>query len=154
MKTPYPLQFAMRIPKNLNHGFTLIELLVVIAIISLLSSVILSALSSSRAKGADATVKSTLKNAQAQTELYYSNNSDSYTNICNNGASAGGVSGIYKFAVAAGAATGGTAVCNSSASAWAMSAPLKTTTQHWCVDYRGIPNLEAAALDPGITSCP
>ncbi len=53
---------------NLKYttGFTLIELLVVISIISLLSTVVISAMSSARNKGGDAAIKSTLNNIITQ----------------------------------------------------------------------------------------
>jgi prepilin-type N-terminal cleavage/methylation domain-containing protein len=65
--------------KNYKKGFTLIELLVVIAIIGILSSVVLASLNSARSKGADAAVKSGMKQIQAQAELYYSDN-NAYSN--------------------------------------------------------------------------
>jgi len=55
--------------KNTNKGFTLIELLVVIAIIGILASVVLASLSTARAKGKDAAIKSALPNAIAQAEI-------------------------------------------------------------------------------------
>ncbi|MEI6660470.1 MAG: prepilin-type N-terminal cleavage/methylation domain-containing protein [bacterium] len=57
-----------------NRGFTLVELLVVISIISLLSSVVLSALNSARAKGRDARRKSDIHQIQLALELYYDAN--------------------------------------------------------------------------------
>ena len=58
---------------NGQRGFTLIELLVVISIISLLSSVVLSSLSTARAKARDARRKSDLKQLQLAMELYLEN---------------------------------------------------------------------------------
>lgn len=54
-----------------SKGFTLIELLVVISIISLLSSIVLSALNSARHKADDAWRLATLNNIQTALELYY-----------------------------------------------------------------------------------
>lgn len=56
-----------------KKGFTLIELLVVISIISLLSSVVLSSLSSARAKARDARRKTDLVQIRTALEMYYSN---------------------------------------------------------------------------------
>jgi prepilin-type N-terminal cleavage/methylation domain-containing protein len=59
-----------------RKGFTLIELLVVISIVALLSSIVLSALNAARGKAADSTVKASLRQIAAQTELYLSQNPD------------------------------------------------------------------------------
>lgn len=54
-----------------QRGFTLIELLVVIAVIGILASVVLASLNSARKKGADAKIKSELKQISTALELYY-----------------------------------------------------------------------------------
>ncbi len=59
---------------NVNKGFTLIELLVVISIIGLLSSVVLSALKTTRSKARDAQRISTLQQISKALELYYDDN--------------------------------------------------------------------------------
>lgn len=56
---------------NSRKGFTLIELLVVIAIISLLASVIMSSLSTSRKKSRDARRLMDMKQITMALELYY-----------------------------------------------------------------------------------
>ncbi len=124
--------------KRLNRGFTLIELLVVIAIIGILSSVVLASLNTARNKGADAAVKSNLNNTRAQAELYYDGNTNSYSGVCT---AAGGISvGL--------AAAGVGTVCNTSATAWAASAPLKSGG-FWCVDSTGQSKVETSALGSG-----
>ncbi|HEU5114196.1 MAG TPA: type II secretion system protein [Candidatus Paceibacterota bacterium] len=55
----------------MRRGFTLIELLVVISIISLLSSVVLSALNSARAKARDAKRVSEIGQLKLALEYYY-----------------------------------------------------------------------------------
>ncbi len=62
----------MRVQKN--KGFTLVELLVVIAIIGVLSSVILAAMTSARAKGRDGRRISDVKALQGAIELYRDGN--------------------------------------------------------------------------------
>lgn len=64
--------------QNKKRGFTLIELLVVIAIIGLLASVVMVALTSSRAKARDASRVSNLRSLQTALELYAGDHSGKY----------------------------------------------------------------------------
>lgn len=59
-----------------NRGFTLIELLVVISIISLLSTVVMASLNSSRAKAQEATIKQDLQSIKTQAELSHGKTGD------------------------------------------------------------------------------
>ena len=63
-----------------NRGFTLIELLVVISIISLLSSIVFSALNTARAKAKDSAIISGLKQLALLHNLEYNDNK-SYANL-------------------------------------------------------------------------
>ena len=128
----------------LKKGFTLIELLVVIAIIGILSSVVLASLNTARAKGADAAIKSNLANIRAQASLYYDDHGSTYgtafaVNTCS--AAAGTLfadTTIFAQITSAATASGGTASCVSTASAWAVAVPLKNpATDSWCVDSTG-----------------
>ncbi|MBI3305950.1 type II secretion system protein [Candidatus Nomurabacteria bacterium] len=72
----------MRFGKN-KKGFTLIELLVVVAIIGLLASVVLTSLSSARAKGRDARRLEDINQIRTALEIYavtYSSYPASYAN--------------------------------------------------------------------------
>ena len=140
--------------KKYTKGFTLIELLVVIAIIGILSAIVLASLNSARAKGQDASIKGNLSGARAQAELYYNDNTNSYSGVCSttlsNGTkpiysqfvSAANVSGQNSsstiITAAATAGTAGQATCHDSGTAWAAEVPLKTTTgSFYCVDSSG-----------------
>ncbi len=130
---------------NLKKGFTLIELLVVVAIIGILASVVLASLNSARNKGADAAIKANLANVRAQAELVYDTDGD-YDDVCTNAT-------VTAAVAAAGSASGTTADCNDSASAWAAGVALKTAGQFWCVDSTGASKQTAADLGTG-TVCP
>ncbi|MEI6659824.1 MAG: prepilin-type N-terminal cleavage/methylation domain-containing protein [bacterium] len=60
--------------RSYQKGFTLIELLVVISIISLLSSVVLSALNSARSKARDALRNQDVEQIKIAMNLYYHTN--------------------------------------------------------------------------------
>lgn len=125
---------------NRNKGFTLIELLVVIAIIGILSSIVLASLNSARAKGTDAAIKSTLAQIRTQASLYYDNNTQSYGasgTACNTAGSVLADPTITSQINSLTANAGVTPTCATSASAWVVSAPLKTSGT-WCVDSTGI----------------
>ncbi len=166
----------------LNHmkrGFTLIELLVVIAIVGVLSSVVLASLNSAREKGADAAIMSNLGGAQAQSDLFFDTNNNSYMsnattgNICYSTGAVNGIPGVYKLVKAAAEAYGGPsktvdsvnnnagawnkASCHSSVNAWAAAVPLKSSTASatklYCVDSTGAKMVTANAFISNQTDC-
>jgi prepilin-type N-terminal cleavage/methylation domain-containing protein len=72
--TSTPPSRSVRIARNSARGFTLIELLVVISIIALLSTVVLAALSDSRAKARNTAKNSLVLEYVKALELYRSDN--------------------------------------------------------------------------------
>ncbi|OGG85863.1 hypothetical protein A2392_00405 [Candidatus Kaiserbacteria bacterium RIFOXYB1_FULL_46_14] len=134
-------------------GFTLIELLVVIAIIGILASVVMASLGTARAKGADASIKSTINNARAQAELFYDDQTpNSYTSVCT---ATGGI-GAMETAVINIAGGAGYVTCGSSATAWAFKARLVSNTgQYYCVDSTGAAKVVTGTYsDTAFTACP
>lgn len=132
--------------QTLQRGFTLIELLVVIAIIGILASVVLASLNSAREKGADAAASSSLNNARAQAELYYSEQDpNSYEGVCAGGASANGIAANIQ--AATDAIPTSTTVCGDTDGAWAASIQLNDTN-YYCVDSTGFGG--SVTTDPAI----
>ena len=130
---------------NLKKGFTLIELLVVIAIIGILSSVVLASLNSARSKGGDAAVKANLNGIRSQAEIVQDNlgHYGAESAVCTGGLFADpNITQAINAAVTAG---GGAASCRSSentsavgnATSWAISVPLKSVTNRFCIDSSG-----------------
>ena len=131
--------------KKSNRGFTLIELLVVMSIIGFLSAVILAALNSARAKGADAAIKANLDNMRPQVELLYGD-SGNYNVVCSTKPQ-----DMYNAAVTISGVSGS---CSNAATRWSAWVPLKSdTTQAWCVDY--LQNSKQIPTPAGaINNCP
>jgi prepilin-type N-terminal cleavage/methylation domain-containing protein len=132
---------------SLEKGFTLIELLVVVGIIGMLATIVMVALNDAKNKGGNAAVKSNLAGARSQADVLYNirtANTNSYTNVCTNGAVDGGQgigSAVLTAARAARLTTyatnaigsNTTATCNDSTTAWAAEVPLIGGGM-WCVD--------------------
>ncbi len=155
---------------TVQYGFTLIELLVVIAIIGILSSVVLSALSSARAKGIDTSIKSNLANLRVEAQTYYELTSTlTYQGVCaltgtntigdsvnaSEKARSGGVVTAYADVTPS---TWNTAQCHDSANGWVVWVPLKASTSAspagWCVDSTGAAEHETTILIGDSYRCP
>jgi prepilin-type N-terminal cleavage/methylation domain-containing protein len=131
-----------------KKGFTLIELLVVVAIIAILVSVVLISLSDARKRGNDAGVKSNLNTIRGVSELFYSNNGNSFGSTLVLGeCPAHDVSAtnmIQKDKTIADAITeakkngNGVAHCYSSSAKWSVAVGLKYgANTSWCIDSGG-----------------
>jgi len=153
-----------------RDGFTLLELLFVVAIIGIIVAVVLAALDNAKSSGGDAGVKSNLRNAIPQGEIFYGTNTlnpNSYIDVCTNGL-VGDAKGIGEQVLAAAKANGfssydtnimGTltkATCNQTADGWAAEVPLKSAGagQMWCVDWTGKSLQENSLSIENGTSCP
>ncbi|MEK7572608.1 MAG: type II secretion system protein [Patescibacteria group bacterium] len=157
--------------KKISDGFTLIELLVVFAIIAILVSIVLVSLSDAKLKGNDAGVKSNLNTIRSVTEIFYSDNRNSYLP---SGGSAFNIatcpaydaSGTNMFskdktisnAIAEAVKRGNGSSCYNSKDVWAVAVGLKSNANaSWCVDSGGSSKREAftpaTAIDASTFSC-
>ncbi len=123
-----------------------------IPILGIFSSIVLASLNSARMKGNDALVKSELLTVMTQAELYYSGaGNGGYLGYCNS------PEALSALAIASKAGTTSTNlatyVCNDSKTAWAASAPLRTTTSYECAASTGAMAEIASPLASGQTSC-
>ncbi len=134
---------------NLHRGFTLIELLVVMAVIGLMVAIVVAALNSSRAKGANAGIKSNMRTITQQVELIYLNTTpNGYGTVSFPVGTCAQTAGtifadptVWRAIQETQTQSGGTMpTCASTTTQWAVSAPLRTTENgktHWCVETEG-----------------
>jgi prepilin-type N-terminal cleavage/methylation domain-containing protein len=148
--------------KTIQKGFTLIELLIVVALIAILMTVVLVSINASRSKGTDSAIKKQLLEARNQAEVYYHNNSSTYTNVCSSGT--GNINlivtraaemSIATLVINGAAQTATTTNCNSSATGYAVSTKLKTptTTTYLCVDATNKGLQTTTPLGAGSVTC-
>ncbi len=128
-----------------QRGFTLIELLVVIAIIGILAATVLASLGTARSSGSDASAKGSVNSMKAQAEIIYTT-TNSYAAVCSDPSTASLRTAIATqsndsddtLTINGGPSAAGTAVCNSTSSAWAIIAPMTaSTTRGFCADSTG-----------------
>jgi prepilin-type N-terminal cleavage/methylation domain-containing protein len=149
----------MVLKKEKREGFTLIELLVVVAIIGILASIVLASLNDAKLKGNDAGVKSNLNTIRSVTEIFYSNNKNSYlpsggATFSINTCPAYDVSGTNMLskdktiadAIVEAVKRGNGSSCYNSKDVWAVAVGLKSNANaSWCVDSGGSSKQEAFA---------
>ena len=103
-----------------------------------------------------------MANTRPQAEIFYDGavGNNTYTGVCAVGAgtinagvlAAVGATNPAGLVVVGGLQTATNGVCNSSATAWAAQAPLKSSGQ-WCVDSTGASEANAILLG-NVTVCP
>lgn len=150
----------------ITRGFTLIELLVVVAIIGMLSSVVLGALNSTRAKTADTAVMANLRTIRSQAEIIYDSAPiyTSYTTLCVNPIV---VKALTAAANTQGISTAGwtgtsivnttNAMCTGLDNVWVVAITLPRGAgagKYWCADQTGVAKLVTGTFTTALVSCP
>lgn len=151
-----------------RDGFTLIELLVVIAIIAILATVVIAALNNAKSKGEDSAIKTNLSTVRNQSELFASDNNNSYLPIgsvtpfgpspCPTYSSSGtnmfSKDPIIAAAIAEATLRGNVSYCYNSTNAWAVAVGLKTNlSTSWCIDNTNS-NAKEVASGPSVAINP
>ena len=135
-----------------NFGFTLIELLIVIAIIGVITSIVMVSVNVARGKAANASVKQNLHGIGSQAEIFYDNNSGTYSDFCTDASVIPSLEG----AGLAGSGVATSTACFDSSAGWAAQARFKVQDSggftYWCVDNAGTAKGETIPLAG--SSCP
>lgn len=109
-----------------KRGFTLIELLVVITIIGILSAIVLVSLRGATNRAHDARIVSDMDQIRSTAEIYYGNNSNSYSNLCSDG-------DVTYLANDISNEGGANYECNANATSYCVEVELHNG-DWWCVD--------------------
>lgn len=159
LKKVYPAK--LECSEMRSGGFSLVELLISITIIGILSTIILSSMSNSRARAYDSKTKQQLSSFRTAAEIYFTNQTpNSYGPVsasCSQGLfndvdPTNGTPGLY---IAAGSLPLDTqVVCQSSDSAYAVKATMYSGNEYWCVDNKGSSRLISGPIGAPATVCP
>ena len=146
---------------NKQKGFSMVELLIVITIIGVLSTIVLSSLSSSRAKAYDTKTKQQLSRFRTAAEIYFTNqtptNYGPATPICTAGifSETSEVNGNpHAYIDPLNLPNGTQVVCGSVDSAYAVKATLYSGSEYWCVDSTGASRMTVGPIGASVTVCP
>lgn len=148
------------IKKIKNKGFSLVELLIVICIIGILSTIVLSSVSNSRARAYDSKIKQQLSSFRTAAEIYFSNQTPSSygptTSVCSAGIfndvdATNGSPGLY---IAAGNIPSFSDIkCGSNGTDYAIKATLYSGNEYWCIDNKGSSRIIPGAIGDATTFC-
>lgn len=144
-----------------SEGFSLVELLIVMAIIGILSTIILTSVSNSRAKAYDSKIKQQLSSFRIAAEMYFLNqqpnsygpsSADCGSGMFNNVDPSNGSPAIY---IDPGNLPDPTQLaCQSNDSEYALKASLYSGNEYWCIDNKGSSRPIAGAIEGPSTFCP
>ncbi len=146
--------------KKRSGGFSLIELLIVITIVGVLTTIILSSVSSSRARAYDSKIKQQLTSFRTAADVYYTNQfptgygpavSVCTAGIFNNMDPVNGAPG--RLIDPASLPSFVQVFCGSSDSVFAVKVTLYSGNDYWCIDSRGVSKLYTGTPTSG-TACP
>lgn len=121
----------------MKKGFTIMELLISIAIITLLSTVVIIAVSATRDKGSDTNIQATLGQIRSETLIYREEHNGSYDALCGAGDPYRILEQRSEACFHGGYSVGdASCLCHDSEDAWVIAVPMKTDKygDAWCVD--------------------
>lgn len=130
-----------------QQGFTLIELLMTIAIIGVLAAIVLTSLNDARVEGIDAKVISEMDAISKRASIEHLQ-TGTFDIVCGTNSVTQSAE-IARIIASINTLASSTVVCNSSATAYAVTAGLNTA--FWCIDSTGVRQEQA---DPLTTTPP
>ena len=142
-----------------NKAFSLFEILIVITIIGLLSTIVLTSLSNSRAKSYDSKVRQQLISFRTAAELYLQSvgNYGPDVSVCTSGmfsniSPSSGRPGIYIDPNVLPSTT--ELLCRSDGNKYAIKASMYSGNEYFCIDSTGASRLIQGQMGQPALSCP